>query len=91
IAPPTPTVQWKDILPGVEELFDGKRNSAAPGVEYLVKEDGSLALTHVMQIENPDTKFWVEVFVCAHSREVLSVTDFMAHATVCVLDFGVGE
>ncbi|KAF9443166.1 metallo proteinase 10 [Macrolepiota fuliginosa MF-IS2] len=85
VAPSTPTVEWKDVLPGVEELFNGTRNGAAPGVEYLVKEDGSLALAHVMQIENPDTELWVEAFVCAHSGEVLSVTDFIAHATFNVV------
>ena len=42
-------------------------------------------LTHVVQIENDETGAWFEAFVDAHTGEVVSVTDFVAHATVSTL------
>jgi len=48
----------------------------------LVREDNSVALTRVVQIENAETGAWFEAFVDAHSGHVLSVTDFVTKASV---------
>lgn len=53
-----------------------------PSVEYLATSDGSLALTHVFQVSNETAVSWYEAFVDAHTGELLSVTDYVAHATV---------
>ena len=82
IAPSTPSITWKAALPAVESSLDGKHNGLEPTLEYLVKPDGSIALTHVLQIRNEETNAWYEAFIDGHSGELISVTDFVAHASV---------
>lgn len=53
-------------------------------LEYLARPDGSVALVHVVQIQNEETGTWYEAFVDAHSRTILSVTDFVSDASVSV-------
>lgn len=60
----------------------GKVNDIEPTLEYLVRDDGSVSLTHVVQVRNDTEGTWYEAFVDAHSGEILSVTDFVADATV---------
>ncbi|TFK32692.1 metallo proteinase 10 [Crucibulum laeve] len=85
IAPSTPSITWKSVLPQIEESLDGTFNGQEPTLEYLVKADGSVALTHVVQVQNNETNAWYEAYICAHSGELVSVTDFVAHATYTVL------
>ena len=82
IAPSTPSISWQSALSAVEASLDGKHNGLEPTLEYLVKPDGSVALTHVLQIRNEETNAWYEAFVDGHSGELISVTDFVAHASV---------
>ncbi|TCD64506.1 hypothetical protein EIP91_004002, partial [Steccherinum ochraceum] len=56
-----------------------------PGLEYWIQKDGSAALSHVIQVRNETASTWYEAFVDAHSGEVISVVDFVAHATYRVL------
>lgn len=72
----------KDVVPHLEESLDGKHNDHPPSLEYLATEDGSVSLTHVVQIRNETTGTWFEAFVCAHTGKILSVTDFVSHASV---------
>ena len=72
----------KDVIPHLEENLDGKFNDHPPSLEYLATEDGSVALTHVVQIHNETTGSWFEAFACAHTGKILSVTDFVSHASV---------
>jgi hypothetical protein len=51
-------------------------------VEYLAREDGSVSLVHVVQIRNEDEGTWFEAYACAHTGKLLSVTDFVSHASV---------
>ncbi|KAG6856156.1 hypothetical protein H0H87_007011 [Tephrocybe sp. NHM501043] len=85
IAPSTPTLTVDSVIPDVEQTLEGTRNDHPTTLEYLVREDGSVSLTHVIQVRNQTTGTWYEAFVCAHSGKVLSVTDFVAHATYHVL------
>ncbi|KAK0492028.1 hypothetical protein EDD18DRAFT_1358450 [Armillaria luteobubalina] len=58
--------------------------SSSPSVSVdsiIVQSDGSIALTHVLQVQNKETNAWYEAFIDAHSEEILSVTDFVAQAT----------
>ncbi|KAJ3564164.1 hypothetical protein NP233_g8473 [Leucocoprinus birnbaumii] len=86
IASPSPSIKFEDIRPSVEESLGGLcRDSVAPSLEYLVRAEGSVDLTYVVQITNKTSNLWVEAFVSAHSGQVLSVTDFTAHATFNVV------
>ncbi|KAK7034645.1 hypothetical protein VNI00_012287, partial [Paramarasmius palmivorus] len=81
IADSTPTFDVKDAIKVAEDALEGKHNDIEPTLEYLARPDGSVALTHVIQVKNDDAKTWYEAFVDAHSGELLSITDFVAHAT----------
>ncbi|KAF9469113.1 Fungalysin metallopeptidase-domain-containing protein [Collybia nuda] len=85
IAPSKPTVDVKSAIPKAEEALDGKYNNHPASLEYLVQPDGSIALVHVVQIQNEVAGTWYEVFVDAHSGIILSVTDFVSDASYTVL------
>ncbi|KAJ7477392.1 Fungalysin metallopeptidase-domain-containing protein [Mycena latifolia] len=85
VAPSTPTVSLEDAIAAAEATLDGTFNEHPATLEFLAQEDGSLALTHVMQIQNEETGAWFEAFVDAHTGEVLSVTDFVTKASYLVL------
>ena len=53
-----------------------------PSLQYLAREDGSLALTHAFHVTNNTAGTYYEAFVDAHSGKLISVTDFVAQATV---------
>lgn len=84
IAPSTPSLKWTEVLPSVEEQLGANKNEQDPTLEYFVKEDGSIALTHVIQTQNEDGAFY-EAYVDAHTGELVSVTDFVSHASYTVL------
>ncbi|PFH45330.1 hypothetical protein AMATHDRAFT_9469 [Amanita thiersii Skay4041] len=81
IAPSTPSLTWASVVPQVEESLGATYNNHTPSLEYFVQSDGSVALTHVLQFQNKEEGTWVQAFVCAHSGKVVSVTDFVAHAS----------
>ncbi|KAG6907055.1 hypothetical protein DXG01_010741 [Tephrocybe rancida] len=85
IAPSTPSISVESIIPAAEEALDGTYNGHPTSIEYLAREDGSVALTHVLQIQNEETGTWYEAFVDAHTGEILSVTNFVSDATYKVL------
>ena len=82
-----PTVDVNSVIPKVEEALDGKRNAVAPTVEYLALQDGTVALVHVFQVQNDAAGTWYAAHVDAHSGELISVTDFVSHATVGSVKF----
>ncbi|KAF5328132.1 hypothetical protein D9611_014937 [Ephemerocybe angulata] len=50
IAPSEPTVGLQSVLPQIEDQLDARfHNETEPTLEYFVKSDGSVALTHVIQ------------------------------------------
>jgi extracellular elastinolytic metalloproteinase len=81
----SPKVTLDSIVPTLEELLAGKLYSTPPSLEYLIRPDKSVALTHVAQFRNEETGTWVEAFACAHSGKILSITDFVAHASYTVV------
>lgn len=56
-----------------------------PTLEYVAQQDGSLKLAHVFQVRNDEANTWYEAFVDVNNADVISVTDFVAKATVCSL------
>ncbi|KAJ7028244.1 Fungalysin metallopeptidase-domain-containing protein [Mycena alexandri] len=85
VAPSTPTIPLDDAIRTAEAALEGTFNGHPATLEFLAREDGSLALTRVMQIQNEETGVWVEAFVDAHSGELLSITDFVTKAQYIVL------
>jgi len=63
-------------------MLDGTYNGQPTSIQYIVKEDRSLVLTHSMQIRNETQGTWYDAFVDAHSGELVHVTDFVAKASV---------
>jgi extracellular elastinolytic metalloproteinase len=55
-------------------------------LEYLVKDNNSIVLTHIVQIQDDNAGTWYEAFIDAHSGEVVSITDFVSQATVSLID-----
>ena len=85
VASKTPKVKVAAAIATAEKTLNGKfdkESFPAPSIEYLAKPDGSAALTYAVQVRNDDEGTWYEAFVDAHSGELVSVTDFRAHATV---------
>lgn len=80
-----PTIKVEDAISTAEGKLNGKYNNHPASIEYFAKDDGSVALTHVVQIRNVGAGTWYEAFVDAHSGEVVSVTDFVAKASYKVL------
>ncbi len=77
-----PTLSWRTVLPQIESSLDGTYDGGNATLEYLVKRDGSVALTHVIQIRNDQTNAHYEAFIDAQTGDLLSVTDFVTHASV---------
>jgi len=69
----------------VENQLDGTRNGHPAKLEYLANPNGHLSLVHVIQIQNETSGTWYEAFVDAHSGQLLSLTDFVSHATASTL------
>ncbi|KAJ8087727.1 hypothetical protein PM082_006564 [Marasmius tenuissimus] len=80
IADSNPTVDVNTVIPKVEEVLQGKKNEIEPSLEYLVQEDGSVALVHVFQVQD-EMNSWYEAYADAHTGELVSVTDFVAKAS----------
>ncbi|PSS38032.1 hypothetical protein PHLCEN_2v117 [Hermanssonia centrifuga] len=81
----TPQISLEDAISKAETLLNGKFNEWPATVEFVAQEDGSLALTHVVQIQNDETGSWLEAFIDAHSGKLVQVTDFVTKASYRVL------
>ncbi|SRR6266702_2560393 len=77
-----PSVSLRDAIATAEKTLDGTYNGHPTTLEFVVQPNGFAALTHVIQIQNKTTGTWFEAFVDAHNDAVLSVTDFVAKASV---------
>ncbi|KAJ6627922.1 Fungalysin metallopeptidase-domain-containing protein [Mycena sp. CBHHK59/15] len=69
-------LEVKAVIPLAQQELDGTHNGHPAKLEYLMKPDGHLVLAHVIQIQNEDTGTWYEVFMDAHSGQLLSLNDF---------------
>ncbi|KAJ8487939.1 hypothetical protein ONZ45_g14134 [Pleurotus djamor] len=85
IASSTPSISLEDAIAKAEVAIDGTYNGHPPALEYLVMQDGSVALTHVIQIQNEEKGTWVEAFIDAHTGELRSITDFVNKASYRVV------
>jgi hypothetical protein len=72
----TPTLEYVRLFP----LFVVLSNS--PPLQ-VVKEDNTAALTYVVRIHPDETSpIWSELFIDAHSGDLVSITDTLTQATV---------
>ena len=81
VASEKPTIDIKSVISKAEQAFNGKYNGCPAAVHYLARPDGSATLVHAIQIQNEEVNKY-EVYVDAHSGEILSATDFVAEASV---------
>ncbi|CAA7257435.1 unnamed protein product [Cyclocybe aegerita] len=82
----TPSINLKDVLPKIQSEFNAtKPDGSEPALEYLVQSNGSVVLAYVVQLRNSLIGAAFEVFVDAISGVVLSITDFVAHASYTVV------
>jgi len=82
VADPTPKFSVEDAKKVATSALDGDYLAdAAPTLQYLAQPDGSAKLVHVFQVRNNANFTWYNAFVDANTNELVSVTDFVAHAT----------
>ena len=87
ISSSSPTLSVADAISKAEAALGGKYNDHPSSLEYFVKPDQSVVLTHVVQIVNDAADEWVEAFVDAHTGELVSIVDFVSHASVSIFFF----
>ena len=81
----TPSIAVEEAIAAAEAALEGKfdaENFPAPGLEWFVRDDDSVVLTHVFQVANEEANTWYEAFVDAQTGDLVSVTDFVAKASV---------
>ncbi|KAM5541594.1 hypothetical protein V8D89_004784 [Ganoderma adspersum] len=81
----TPFISADDAISTAESELGGAYNGHPTKLEFVAKEDGAVALTHVVQIRDDDKDMWFEAFVDAHSGDIVHLTGFVAHASYRVL------
>ncbi|KAF9556787.1 hypothetical protein CPC08DRAFT_75227 [Agrocybe pediades] len=85
IASTKPSISVDDAIATAEASINGKFNDFPPSIEFFVKPDNTVVLTHVVQIRNEAAGIWVEAFVDAHANELVSIVDFVTKASYRVL------
>jgi len=84
VASSEPKVAWRDALPNIEEILDGQYNGQNVTLEYIVSAKGTVSLTHALEIQNDKSGSYYKAYIDAQTGELVSVTDYVAHASVCV-------
>ncbi|KAM5541593.1 hypothetical protein V8D89_004783 [Ganoderma adspersum] len=81
----TPSVSVTDAISKAESELGGTYNQHPTKLEFVAKQDGSVTLTHVVQVRDDSNAMWYEAFVDAHTGDIVQLTDFVAHASYRVL------
>ncbi|PIL32515.1 hypothetical protein GSI_05218 [Ganoderma sinense ZZ0214-1] len=85
-APSTiPSISAADAISKAENELGGTYNQYPTKLEYVAKQDGSVALTHVVQVRDDSKAMWYQAFVDAHTGDIVQLTDFVSHASYRVL------
>jgi len=58
--------------------FPGNYSGYPTKLEYFYKQDGSAALVHTIQIEDPENAVSLEVYVDAHTGKAVGSTNFVS-------------
>ncbi len=81
----TPSISAADAISKAESELSGTYNQHPTKLEFVAKQDGSVALTHVVQVRDDTKALWYEAFVDAHTGDIVQLTDFVAHASVSLM------
>ncbi|KAM5541595.1 hypothetical protein V8D89_004785 [Ganoderma adspersum] len=81
----TPSLSAGDAIAKAESELGGAYDGHPTKLEFIAREDGSVSLTHAVQIRDDDRDMLVEAFVDAHSGDIVQLTDFSAHASYRVV------
>ena len=81
----TPSISSDDAISKAESELGAKYNQHPTKLEFVAKQDGSVALTHVVQVRDDSKAMWYEAFVDAHTGDIIQLTDFVSHASVGVV------
>ncbi|TBU26936.1 Fungalysin metallopeptidase-domain-containing protein [Dichomitus squalens] len=81
----TPSISADDAIAKAEKALSGTYNNHTTSLQFVAQKDGSLALAHVIQIQNNAKAQLYEAFIDAHSGELVQLTDFGADASYRVL------
>ncbi|KAG8817224.1 hypothetical protein FRC17_011320 [Serendipita sp. 399] len=84
----TPTLSKEAAVTFAEQKLNGSHNGREPTLEYYTKQDGSLALTWVVQVQTQEGDHWFEAFVDASGAngDLVAANDFVAGATYKAVD-----
>ncbi|KAM5541103.1 hypothetical protein V8D89_005236 [Ganoderma adspersum] len=80
-----PSVSAADAISKAEGELGGTYNGSQTKIEFVARQDGSVSLTHAVQIRDDSKAMWYEAFVDAHTGDIVQLTDFVAHASYRVL------
>ena len=78
----TPSISSDDAISKAESELGAKYNQHPTKLEFVAKQDGSVALTHVVQVRDDSQAMWYEAFVDAHTGDIVQLTDFVSHSSV---------
>ncbi|CAA7263419.1 unnamed protein product [Cyclocybe aegerita] len=73
-----PTIPVETAVSAAERMTRASYNGSPTKIEYLALSNGTVALVHVIQVQNDEAGVWLEVHVDAHTGEVHSAVDFVA-------------
>ncbi|VDC06710.1 unnamed protein product [Peniophora sp. CBMAI 1063] len=85
IAPSTPSVAVEDAIKTAEAALGASASDQTSLLQYLALSDGSIALTHVVRIQDDAKGIAVDAFVDAHTNKLVSVVNFVTQLTYRVL------
>ena len=74
-----PKVSTDEAIATAEQYLSGKYTGYPTSLEYVVNDDGSVVLTHIIQVESDHL---LEAFVDARTNEVVAVNDFTYESAV---------
>ncbi|KAJ6632588.1 Fungalysin metallopeptidase-domain-containing protein [Mycena sp. CBHHK59/15] len=81
----TPSVPVDSVVLTAEKVLGRTYNNHPTSLEYLVQLDSSVALTHIIQVQNRTANTSYEAFVDVHSGRFISSIDFVSKAVYRVL------
>ncbi|KAF8678110.1 Fungalysin metallopeptidase (M36) [Rhizoctonia solani] len=84
VGPKEPTIDREKGIAFAEEVVGGKWNQSPVKLEYIARDDGSCALTYVVQVVGSDGS-WKELYVSAYDGKLLNVVDFVADSSYHVV------
>ena len=82
-----PRIEIHDAISAAEGHLDGIHTGHPTKTHYLATSNGHLALVHAIRIRNENSGTSYEAFVDAHSRQLLSLTDFVCSASASRLAY----